>query len=266
MGISRGFLAVGAAAVVIGCGPLTVTEERKLGDQFEYQMRSQLPLVYDRTVVEYVSEMGEGIVRAAGPQPFRYRFYVVQDEDVNAFAGPAGHIYIHTETILRARNASELAGVLAHEVAHVRERHIAENYNRARNAEIGTNILALGASALGGGMAGSATAMGSGLAAKTWLNSFSREAELEADVFAVQVMARAGWDPTGLLSFFQSLMHEGGPNVPSFLSSHPATEERIRATRAEIVVLDDTEGLATNDGGKLEIIQRRIRLLTGSGR
>ena len=115
-------------------------------------------------------------------------------------------------------------------------------------------------------MAGSATAMGSGLAAKTWLNSFSREAELEADIFAVQVMARAGWDPNGLLGFFQSLMYEGGPNVPSFLSSHPATEERIRATRAEIEVLDDTEELATTDGGKFEIIQRRIRLLTGTHR
>jgi len=263
-GISRGLLAIGGSIAVIGCGPLTVTEERHLGDQFAYQMRSELPLVYDRTIVEYISEMGEGIVRASGPQPFRYRFYVVRDGDINAFAGPAGHIYVHTETILRARNASELAGVLAHEVAHVQERHIAENYNRARNARIGTDILTLGASAFGGGVVGSATAMGSGLAATTWLNSFGREAELEADVFAVRVMARAGWNPRGLLSFFESLMREGGPNVPAFLSSHPATEDRIQATRVEIEALDGTRRLATYDGGKLEIIQRRIRLLTGS--
>lgn len=266
MGTGRGLLAAAAATVVLGCGPLTVTEERHLGDQFEQQMRSELPFVYDRVIVQYVRAMGQGLVEASGPQPFRYHFYVVHDEDINAFAGPAGHVYVHTETILRARNASELAGVLAHEVGHVQRRHIAENYNRARNARIGTNILALGASALGGQMVGSATSMGGGLAAATWLNSFSREAELDADSFAVWTMARAGWNPLGLLSFFESLVKEGGPNVPTFLSSHPATEDRIEATRLEIQRLDRTRGLATTDGGKLEIIQRRIRLVTGSHR
>lgn len=266
MGVSRGLFVSAASIAVLACGPLTVTEERRLGDQFAYEMRSELPFVYDRVIVQYIREMGQGLIDASGPQPFQYRFYVVYDEDINAFAGPAGHIYVHTETILRARNASELAGVLAHEVGHVQRRHIAENYNRARNARIGTDILALGARAFGGEMVGSATAMGGGLAAATWLNSFSREAELEADGFAVWTMARAGWNPLGLLSFFESLAKEGGPNVPSFLSSHPATEDRIEVTRVEIQRLDRTRGLATSDGGKLEIIQRRIRLVTGSRR
>ncbi|HJO23448.1 MAG: M48 family metallopeptidase [Myxococcota bacterium] len=266
MGTGRGLLAIGASIAVSGCGPLSVTEERHLGDQFEYQMRSELPLLHDRVISRYVSEMGEGLIRASGPQPFRYRFYVVRDEEINAFAGPAGHVYVHTETILRARDASELAGVLAHEVAHVQQRHIAANYNRARNARIGTDILALGAGVFGGGVAGSATALGGGLAANTWLNSFSREAELEADEFSVGTMVRAGWDPNGLVSFFESLAQEEDSSVPAFLSSHPATQERIEAARAEIQRLDGTRGLASDDGGKLEIIQRRIRLLTGSHR
>jgi predicted Zn-dependent protease len=256
---------VATLLLALGCAPLSVNEEQQLGFQFERQMRAELPLLRDRAVVDYVRDMGEGLVAAAGPQPFAYRFYVVRDEEINAFAGPAGHIYLHTATILRARNASELAGVIAHEVGHVVERHIAENYNRSRNAQIGTDILALGASVLAGGMVGQAAALGSGLAAMTWLNSFGREAELEADRFAVWTLSRAGWNPEGLLTFFQLLLQEGDGGVPTFLSSHPATQDRIDVTRAEIGRLDaPARALRNDDGGRFEIIQRRIELLTRS--
>lgn len=260
---SHRWLVVVGLLLALGCSPLSVTEEQQLGFQFERQMRSELVFVYDRAVVDYVRDMGEALVEAAGPQPFAYRFYVVRDDEINAFAGPAGHVYIHTETILRARNASELAGVIAHEVGHVAERHIAANYNRSRNAQIGTDILSLGASVLAGGMVGRAAALGSGLAAMTWLNSFGREAELEADQFAVWTMARAGWDPNGLLSFFELLLQEGGGGVPAFLSSHPTTQDRIDLTRAEIAKLDAGRPLRSDDAGRFEIIQRRIELLTG---
>lgn len=262
MGMRSRLLGASALLCVLGCGPISLSEEQQLGQQFEQQMRSQAPILHDRVVDDYIDDMGEGIVRAAGPQPFDYRFTVVQADEINAFAGPGGHIYIHTETILRARNASELAGVLAHEVAHVQKRHIAENYNRARNARIGTDLLSLGASAFGGGLAGSAASLGGGLAATTWLNTFGREAEAEADAFAVAVMVRAGWNPEGLLTFFEALLRSDAARVPVFLSSHPTTEDRIQATRVELQRLDGTRGLATHDGGKLEIIQRRVRLLT----
>lgn len=263
----RGVLALAAAVALAGCSPLSVLEERSLGQNFEQQMRNELSFVYDRTIVDYVRELGAELVASAGPQPFEYRFYVVVDNEINAFAGPAGHIYIHTETILKARNASELAGVMAHEVGHVAERHIAANYNRSRNTQIGTNIFALGAAVLGGGMVGDAAALGSSLAAMSYLNSFGREAEHESDVFAVAVMTGAGWDPNGLLSFFQLLLHEsGGGGGPGFLSSHPTTEDRIEATRAEITALGSVAGLRENDGGKFEIIQRRIELVTGRHR
>lgn len=234
--------------------------------QFEREMRQELAFVYDRAVVDYVRGMGADLVAKAGPQPFSYRFYVVYDHEINAFAGPAGHIYVHTETILKARNASELAGVIAHEIGHVAERHIAENYNRSRNTAIGANVLTLGATLLGGGLIGDATAMGTELAAMSWLNSFGREAEHESDVFAVQMMARAGWNPEGLVTFFQLLLYEEGAGGPSFLSSHPATEDRIAATRAAIARLPPGPDLRDNDGGRFEIIQRRIELITGQHR
>jgi predicted Zn-dependent protease len=230
-----------------GCGPITVTEERRLGYQFEYQMRGQVDFLRDRVVTGYISEMGRELVGAAGPQPFDYHFYVVKDDEM---------------TILKARNASELAGVIAHEVGHVARRHVAQNYNRQRNAKIGTDMLAAGAGLLAGGAAGGAAQLGGGLAAMTYLNSFGREAEEEADLFAVGVLPEAGYDPGGLVTFFETLQREGGSEAPAFLSSHPATSDRIEATRSSILALGPREGLRSNDGGKFEIIQARVALLT----
>lgn len=251
----------GALLLLAGCGPISVSEEQSLGYQFEQQMRGELRLVHDRAVNDYVRSMGEAIVRAAGPQPFQYRFYVVEDRDLNAFAGPAGHVYVHTATILRARNASELAGVLAHEVGHVAQRHIAQNYNRQRNTKIGTDVLTAAAGLFGGGMMAGAASLGGGMAAMAYLNSFGREAEMEADAFAVEVLPRAGYDPEGLLTFFELLLDEQGQQGPSFLSSHPATRDRIQATRQALEALPHDPSLRVRDGGKLEIIQRRILLL-----
>jgi predicted Zn-dependent protease len=252
----------GAALLGSGCSAITVTEEQQLGYQFEQQMRREVPLLRDRLVSSYLSEMGRELVDAAGPQPFAYRFYVVDDQEINAFAGPAGHIYVHTETILRASDASELAGVLAHEVGHVALRHIAENYNRQRGTQLGRNLLVLGAAMFGGGLVANATALGSDLAAMGYLNSFGREAEQESDDFAVQVMAKAGWDPNGLVTFFEMLLQEPHANVPTFLSSHPATDDRIEDTRKAIAALPSTAGLRRDDGGKFEIVKRRVELLS----
>jgi predicted Zn-dependent protease len=262
----RAFLCCAAPLLLwlAACGPISVSQEQRLGYEFEYEMRRELVFVHDRVVGKYVSGMGNQLVHAAGSQPFDYHFYVVDDDEINAFAGPAGHIYIHSETILKARNASELAGVIAHEVGHVALRHIANNYNRQRNTKIGQGILVAGASIFGGGGAGSAARLGTGLAAMAYLNSFGREAETEADAFAVEVLTRAGYDPNGLVTFFRTLAYEaqGKPEAPGFLSSHPATSDRIESTIAAIEALPSTVGLRVNDGGKLEIIQRRIQLLT----
>lgn len=249
--------------VLAGCGPISLSEESQLGYNFEQQMRQELPLLHDRVIVDYVRDMGRGIVNAAGPQPFDYSFQVVVDDEINAFAGPAGRIYVHTGTILAARNASELAGVIGHEIGHVVERHVAENYNRQRNTQIGQQILVAGAGIAGGGGMANLANLGGGLAAVAYLNTFGREAEMEADAFAVEALPKAGWDPAGLVTFFQLLQSENGSSgTPTFLSSHPATEERIRATSEALEVVKLPPGVERDDRGKLQIIQRRILLLT----
>lgn len=245
---------------VSGCIGLTPDEERRVGAQLAQQTRGELLFVRDAVVVDYVRDIGARLVQAAGPQVFEFHFQVVEDDEINAFAAPGGYVYVHTGTILQARNVSELAAVLAHEIGHVSLRHISENYARQRGASTAQTAVVTAASVFGyGGLA----SLGSGLATIAVLNQFSQEAESEADVFAVEVMPRAGYDPEGLVSFLQVVRSEeerGG--APSFLSSHPATGERIQDATALVAAQPRPPDLRTTDGGRFEIIQRRIELLT----
>ena len=249
----------------LGCATLTIPQERQLGEQVQREVRAEVDLLRDPVVDNYVASIGRAIVRASGPQPFDYHFYVVAADEINAFALPAGYIYMHTETILRARNVSELAGVMAHEVGHVAKRHIAHNYNRQRSTGLLHQVVVVGAGLAGGNAAAGAANLVGGLAGTAYLNSFTREAEAEADDFAVDVMPGAGYDPRGMVTFFQTLREEGGPSVPEFLSSHPTSESRIQATTERIGRKPIPESARADDGGRLEIIQRRIRLLLGKG-
>lgn len=256
--------AIGVVALAAaGCATLSVPEEQQLADRFEADIRRQHRMVTDKVVVGYVDQIGRRIVAAAGPQPFAYEFSVVDDPEINAFAGPAGMIYVHTGTILAARNVSELAGVIAHEVGHVAERHISENYGKQRAAGIAHTAAVLGGGLLAGSVGANAANLATGLGLTGVMNSFGREAEREADDFAVHVLPRAGYDPSGLPSFFETLVAEGGPSGPAFLSSHPAPKDRLVTTRTAIDDLALSPDLRRDDGGKLEIIQRRIELLTG---
>jgi predicted Zn-dependent protease len=262
---SRGIGPAGlfALSLLAGCGTLTIAQERERGDEFSREIRKEVVLLRDSVVTGYVERIGQDLVRAAGPQPFPYRFYVVEDDEINAFAGPGGHIYVHTGTILKARNVAELAGVVAHEVGHVAKRHIAHNYGRQRNTGIAHQGVVIAAGVLGGSAAAGAANLGGALASAAYLNKFGRDAERESDAFAVEVLPRAGYDPIGLVTFFKTLRSETGSGGLAFLSSHPATDERIEETRLLIAALPPRGDLRSDDSGRFEIIQRRIRLLIG---
>ena len=248
--------------LLTACGTLSVRKEQELSKEFEREVRREYRFIRDPIVNQYVSRIGESILQPLGPQPFQYTFNVVEDEEVNAFAGPAGQIYVHTGTIERARNVAELAGVIAHEIGHVAKRHIAQNYEKMQAANVGRQIAVIGAGVLGGSAAAGAANLATGVGLTAVLNSFGREAEEEADLFAVHALPQAGYDPNGLPAFFETLKAESGANVPTFLSNHPAPADRIEATRAEIRKLDLPPNLRTDDDGRFEIIQRRVELLT----
>lgn len=254
-------LLVVLSLAIAGCVTPTVDQERQLGNQMAWEARTQHRFLADPVVVGYVTDIGEGILRAAGPQPFEYHFQIVDDPEINAFAGPAGFIYIQTGTILAARDVDELAGVIAHEIGHVVERHVAENYARVRGASLAHTAGVAAASLFGFG--GLANVVG-GWGLLMTINSFGRSAEMEADAFAVQVMPLAGYDPRGLVTFFQTMLGVGGPDG-GFLSNHPATEDRIETTTSLIAREPPVQGaLRVHDRGRLQIIQRRIELLTGA--
>ena len=249
-----------------GCTHLHPEEELRLGADVHAQLSWQLPMLEDELVRSYVSAIGDRIVRAAGPQPFAYRFFVVVSPELNAFAAPAGHVYVHTGTVLACGDVSELAAVLAHEVGHVAQRHLAENYERRVAAGRAQRIGSLAAGLVAGPAGAGATSLLGGLTSVAVLNSFSRDDEREADAFAVEILSEAGYDPEGLVSFFRRLVGEGGAGAPAFLSSHPDTEARVREVSRALAEGPPDAELETRDGGRLEIIQRRIRLLTGEVR
>lgn len=241
------------------CAPLSVDQERSLGADFSRDFNRRTALVRDPAVTRYVSAISRRLLKHAGPQPFTYRFHIVPNAGINAFAAPAGYIYLYTGTILEARNVSELAGVMAHEIGHVARRHVANNFNRA----VATNILhqagIVAAEITAGPRAGNAARTLGGLAAMGYLNTFSREAEHEADAFAVQLLFKAGYDPRGLVTFFETLKGKGGPSTPAFLSSHPATSVRIARTRRMIEGLPRDARLERHDNGRLEQVQDLLR-------
>lgn len=258
-----GVLVAALALTAAACGTLSVPEERELGEEFERAVRKEYTFVRDRLVRGYVRDIGREVVEASAPHPFEYSFEVVEAPEINAFAGPAGRIYVHTGTILEARNVSELAGVIAHEVGHVAERHIANNYNRQRSTSLAHKAAVITTGVLAGRQAAGAANLLGGLAGMAYLNNFTREAEAEADQFAIRVLPEAGYDPRGMVSFFRTMQAKGGASVPAFLRSHPTNEQRIDTAQETIATLDLPPGLRQHDNGRLEIIQRRIRLLSG---
>jgi len=216
-------LAAALAPPVLG---YPITEERKLGDQFSIEAASQLPLLREPAVIETVSRIGQAIVaKLDAPQPFDYRFSVVRDESLNAFAVPGGFVYVNTGLLLRAGNDSELAGVLAHEIGHSHAHHIVRQQEKTQllsYAAIAGMLLSVVQPAIG------AAAMGASVTAQL---KYQREFEQEADELGMRYMRAAGFDPHGMASFMKRLWEEQRTmpldQIPPYMLSHPLTDERI---------------------------------------
>lgn len=197
-------------------------KEEALGKKFSAQTNEELTLLEDPEVEKYVTQLGKAAVKAAGdevPDGIEFEFHVVDEpETVNAFAGPGGQIYFYTGLLLEADNTAEVMGVMAHEVAHVTERHVAERMVTMYGVQ------ALADAAVGENP-GLLTKLGTSVAAKGFLLKYSRDAEREADRSGFHYIARSPYDPAGMQSFFRKLEGKGA-SPPTFLSSHPNPEDR----------------------------------------
>ncbi len=243
-----------------GCA-VSTQQEVALGADYASQINQQLPIVDDPEINRYINVLGDSIAMLSDERGLDWHFYVVNSEQVNAFAVPGGYIYVTRGLIERSQNLSMLAGVLGHEIGHVTERHSIDQMQDAQKANIGltlacvlTSVCQSGAAWAGINIAGSAIFAG-----------FSRDDEREADAEGIRNVVRAGIHPGGIPAMFRVLLEERSRQpaaVESWFATHPTERERIEDTEAAIAQIDPLilEGL-TRDTENFHAFKRRVQAL-----
>ena len=217
---------------------LSKTEEAKIGRAIMQQIRASGTFVEDPQVNEYINEIGHRLSAQANSGEYKFSFFVINDNSINAFALPGGYIGVHTGLLLATRNEDELASVLAHEIAHVTQRHIARAVHAGQRQSILSTAIMLGAIIAGAAGAGSdavqgAMAVAQGAQAQQQIN-FTRANEYEADRIGISALAQAGFNPHGMASFFEVISKKtalSASKIPEFLKTHPITSARISEAR-----------------------------------
>ena len=240
-----------------GFNVFSAEQEVQLGQQAATDAERQLPMLNDRSVTSYVNTIVRRLAQVAPYRDYPYQARVVNSSDINAFALPGGLIYVHRGLIEAARTEGELAGVVAHEMAHVALRHGTAQVSKAYAAQLGVGALG---QILGGGRQNSQVwnVVGN-LGLSTLFLKFSRNAEDEADSLGARMMAEAGYNPVEMANFFDVLQAQQRRNpssVEQFFSSHPAPANRSQHIRSEAA------GMGSNGGqrvGSLPTVQNRLR-------
>jgi predicted Zn-dependent protease len=218
-----------------GAFGITVKEEEELSREFLKVVLKNFRLIEDSLTASYVNRVGGKIVSVLPSQPFAYHFYIIDEYVYNAFATPAGHIFINRGLLEAMENEDELAGILSHEIAHVQCRHISQKIERSKKIAIATLAglaagIFLGAAAGAGSGAASAVTVGSMAAGQSAELAYSREDEMQADQIGLRYLAKAGYEGTGLLTMLKKIRGQewfGSDQIPHYVKTHPAIEDRI---------------------------------------
>lgn len=213
-------------------GGLSLAAERRLGEQIMLDIRRDPAYLDDPEVAGYIAQLGQRVASHAENVRHPFEFFVVKDAMLNAFALPGGYIGVHSGLVLAARSESELAGVLAHEVSHVTQSHLARLFGKQSQAQL-ASLLSLAVAVLAAknapDVAVGAAMTGQAAVVQNQLN-YSRDFEREADRLGLDLMERAGFDTRGMASFFERMLQFGRlyeNNAPGYLRTHPLTTERI---------------------------------------
>ena len=231
----------------------TDEEEVQLGLQFSHQIEREMQMYSDSAVNAYIAQLGQHLVNHSQRQDITYHFKVVNTEAVNAFAVPGGYLYVNIGLIRAAENESELAGVIGHEIGHVVGKHGVKQLTR----QLG--LAAVIQLALGEDQ-GKLEQIVTGLVSNGILMKYSRDAEREADEYAVQEMYDAGIDPEGLAIFFERLLNlqkRRPSKLEQIFSTHPPTAERVTTIRSHITQLPRKSNLQ-KDSRRFHQIKKRL--------
>jgi Zn-dependent protease with chaperone function len=207
-------------------------QDIQLGREAAAEVRQQVQVVQNDFLQDYVSRIGQRLASQPEAGGFPYSFTLVNDKSINAFALPGGPLFMHTGLIAEAENEAQLAGVVAHEIAHVALRHGTNQVSKANLIQLPAMVA--GAVVGNGSILGQLAQVGIGLGANSILLKYSRDAENQADALGARLMAKAGYNPLEMARFFEKLEAEGGARGPQFLSSHPNPGNRVRSVQAEI--------------------------------
>jgi predicted Zn-dependent protease len=226
-------LTLGASTALGALNLISVNDEVAIGRQAQQEIQRQVPELRDAAVTNYVETLGRRLAASADGPKYPYSFDVANYREVNAFALPGGPVWVHRGLISSAGTESQLAGALAHEIAHIASRHAAEQMTKGLVANVGLGILG---SLLGNDTRSNVARIGASVAAQATMLKFSRDDEREADMKALQYMKRAGYDPRGMVEFMQLLdaQQDRDPgSVQTFFASHPAPRERVQRLQQE---------------------------------
>lgn len=229
-------------------GDVTVDElsrssEIALGAQIMRRIRGANSYVSDPEVTQYLNDLGYKLVSSGTEPGVDFDFFLINDNAINAFALPGGHIGVHSGLFLSSGNESELAGVMSHEIAHVQQRHIVRMLAAQRKlgfASLAGLAVAILASRSNAQVAGAAVATSQAAPLQAMLG-FSRDHEREADRIGITILSSAGFDPSSSVNFFDRLYRETRiyqGNLPGYLQTHPLTLDRMADLQARLVSLD----------------------------
>ncbi|HEY0565117.1 MAG TPA: M48 family metallopeptidase [Terriglobales bacterium] len=219
-----------------GSDMYSVDQEIQIGRQAAQETEKKEPILPDNSeLTQYVRQLGQRLTAVAPGYKWPYEFHVVNTKDVNAFALPGGPMFVNIGAIMAADHENELAGVMAHEISHVVQRHATRAATKQQKYQVGLGILGAILGARGGALSNLA-ALGAQFAVGSVFLKNSREAESEADLLGTDIMYDAGYDPRGLAAFFEKLeaMSNAGPE---FLSDHPNPGNRLQAVEKEVGTL-----------------------------
>jgi Zn-dependent protease with chaperone function len=258
-------LAVSAASAQTQITPdknkYTPAQDVQIGREAAQEVSRELPMLNDNRVDDYVERIGERLVEAIPQQfnhpEFRYTFDVVNQREINAFALPGGPMFLNRGMLEAAKSEGEVAGVMAHEIAHVALRHGTAQATKGEKFQIGA-IAGQVLGAIVGGRLGSVIAQGSQFGLGAYFLKYGREYERQADLLGAQIMARAGYDPRRMADMFRTIEQQSGERSgPEWLSSHPNPGNRYEAIQREAASLR-IEGTAPSQA-EFQSAQSRLR-------